>query len=503
MAFVVARPSEILVITGYRIKDVKLARKAWVWPGQHCSRVKTSPVNYSVEVQAMSSEKLRFLLPAVFTIGPRLDDNESLLRYAKVMPLASKNFAKHLEDLVLGIVMGETRVVAASMTMEEIFKGTKEFKREVFEKVQLELNQFGLHIYNANVKQLRDIEGCNYFYNLGRKIQMEAASDVAETETKGRILSKAREARVLQNAAKLDSETKIAEERMKFESSKAAMKMASEKEVLQNEMDAAVAESAWLLESRRAVSQGRADKARLEAEKAMAIREAELDVELESKAAMVKGERARAQAAVDSAARAQEADSRYYQQQKKADAQRYAEEKEAEAKKLAADAEMYANQRKADADLYRKMREAESLVALSDAQAHHIQVLLDALGGNYGALRDYIMLQNGLYREVARSLGGGLPHDSAVKQACLMRRAAGAPTQMLVGYGGSGGNIPDGSLSSVNDVLNVAMETMVGTYKMTAPVVEEHVQDNKGEEVKPAVVVPESDSDARSTTSSN
>ena len=44
------------------------------------------------------------------------------------------------------------------MCMEEIFKGTKTFKKEVFDKVQLELNKFGLLIYNANIKQLVDVE---------------------------------------------------------------------------------------------------------------------------------------------------------------------------------------------------------------------------------------------------------------------------------------------------------------------------------------------------------
>lgn len=39
---------------------------------------------------------------------------------------------------------GETRVLAASMAMEQIFKISKEFKQEVFDKVKLELNQFGL-----------------------------------------------------------------------------------------------------------------------------------------------------------------------------------------------------------------------------------------------------------------------------------------------------------------------------------------------------------------------
>ncbi|KAI8547389.1 hypothetical protein RHMOL_Rhmol07G0191700 [Rhododendron molle] len=92
---------------------------------------------------------------------------------------------------------GETRVLAASMTMEEVFRGTKEFKLEVFTKVQLELNQFGFLIYNANVKQLVDVPGHEYFSYLGQKTQMEAANqakvDGAEARMKGEIGSKLRE----------------------------------------------------------------------------------------------------------------------------------------------------------------------------------------------------------------------------------------------------------------------------------------------------------------------
>ena len=58
-----------------------------------------------------------------------------------------------------GIIEGETRVLAAELTMEEIFRGTKSFKEKVFTQVQQELNQFGLIIYNANVKQLVDVQG--------------------------------------------------------------------------------------------------------------------------------------------------------------------------------------------------------------------------------------------------------------------------------------------------------------------------------------------------------
>ena len=110
----------------------------------------------------MSAEKLPFFLPAAFTIGPCADDDEILNKYTKLISPFDKR-SRHLNDLVMGIIEGETCVLAASMTMDEILKGTKDFKKEVFDKVQWELNQFRLWIYNANVKQLVDVPGHEYF----------------------------------------------------------------------------------------------------------------------------------------------------------------------------------------------------------------------------------------------------------------------------------------------------------------------------------------------------
>ena len=96
--------------------------------------------------------------------------------YSSMLVSPHEKNSNHVNKLVQGIIEGETRVLAASMTMEEIFKGTKEFKKEVFDKVQLELNQFGLLSYNANVKQLVDVLDHEYFSYLGKKTQMEAAN---------------------------------------------------------------------------------------------------------------------------------------------------------------------------------------------------------------------------------------------------------------------------------------------------------------------------------------
>lgn len=294
----VASASEHLVITGVGIHDVKLVKKAWILPGQSCTVFDVSPVNYTFEVQAMSAEKLPFVLPAVFTIGPRVDDELSLQRYAKLISPHDK-LSNHVKELVQGIIEGETRVLAASMTMEEIFRGTKEFKQEVFGKVQLELNQFGLLIYNANVKQLVDVPGHEYFSYLGQKTQMEAANqakvDVAEARMKGEIGAKLREGQTLQNAAKIDAETKIISTKRQGEGKKEEIKVKSEVKVYENQREAEVAEANAELVKKKAGWTREAQVAEVEAAKAVALREAELQREVERMNALTRTEKLKAE----------------------------------------------------------------------------------------------------------------------------------------------------------------------------------------------------------------
>lgn len=294
----VASASECLVITGVGIADIKLAKKAWILPGQSCTVFDVSPVNYTFEVQAMSAEKLPFVLPAVFTIGPRVDDEGSLEKYAKLISPHDK-LSHHVKELVQGIIEGETRVLAASMTMEEIFRGTKEFKQEVFEKVQLELNQFGLLIYNANVKQLVDVPGHEYFSYLGQKTQMEAANqakvDVAEARMKGEIGAKLREGQTLQNAARIDAETRIVSTQRQGEGKKEEIRVRTEVKVYENGREAEVAEANADLAKKKATWTKEAQVAEVEAAKAVALREAELQKEVERMNVLTRTEKLKAE----------------------------------------------------------------------------------------------------------------------------------------------------------------------------------------------------------------
>lgn len=358
----------------------------------------------------MSAEKLPFVLPAVFTIGPRVDDDDCLLKYAKLLAAHDKH-SNHVNELVQGVIEGETRVLAASMTMEEIFKGTKEFKQEVFGKVQLELNQFGLLIYNANVKQLVDVPGHEYFSYLGQKTQMEAANqakvDVSEAKMKGEIGAKLRQGQTLQNAAKIDAETKIISTQRAGQGQKEEVKVKTEVKIFENQREAEVAEANAELAKKKAGWSKEAKVAEVEAAKAVALRDAELQKEVERMNAMTRTEKLKAEflskASVEYETKVQEANWELYKKQKQAEAFLYEKTQEAEAQKAIAAAAFYAKQQAIDGELYAKMKEAEGLKAMAEAQGMYLSTMLEALGGNYNALRDYLMINGGIYQELAKT----------------------------------------------------------------------------------------------------
>ncbi|CAG8496393.1 13403_t:CDS:2, partial [Dentiscutata heterogama] len=137
--------NQYLIKTGAFINDIKISKKGWILPGQRSQFFDITPVNYTLQLQAMTAEKLEFNLPAVFTIGPK-DDAVSLEKYAKLLSSKDKN-SEHVKDLVRGIIEGETRAIAAAMTMEEIFQERKGFKDKVIKNVQAELEQQLVRIF--------------------------------------------------------------------------------------------------------------------------------------------------------------------------------------------------------------------------------------------------------------------------------------------------------------------------------------------------------------------
>ncbi|KAK2017040.1 SPFH domain/Band 7 family protein [Colletotrichum eremochloae] len=454
MSYNVAAPDEYLAITGMSVKAVKITKAAWVWPFQRCMRFSVQPHDYAMNLQAMTKEKLQFLLPVVFTVGPdvnqrganathqsghsvasnhdddddhghvssdrREDRGDSLMKYA--MLLADSGQKKdgsmlHLENIVKGIIEGEVRVLVSSMTMEEIFTEREVFKRRIFKNIQSELDQFGLKIYNANVKELKDAPNSNYFESLSRKAHEGATNqariDVAEAQLRGNVGESQRKGEQEREIAKIYAETAV--------------------QKTERDIERATAEAN--LDTRQASLSKDVEIARVEARRALESKDEDLKREVEVKRAAAEIERLRAtdvvKATIERESRQQQADAEAYaayaveadakanfeKSQRETEAKAYMTQKDADAHTTAdfnrttkaadanayktrqdAEAHQYSAQLAAEADLAIALKKAQGVAAMADAYAK----MSGAFGGPSGLLQ-YLMIEKGTYVQLAKA----------------------------------------------------------------------------------------------------
>lgn len=290
------------------------------------------------------------------------------------------------------------------MTMEELFNNRRLFKAQVIECVQKELDQFGLRIYNANVKELQDMGDSKYFESLARKAhegaQSQAQVDVANARMIGRIGEAEKEGETKQKIAKINAHTAVLETERKVEKANADQKLRTREIEISRELN---------LEQ-------------IAAQRAAEQRDTELQKLVEEKRAGMELERLRAttvtQAKIARESAQEKADADLYSSNKKADAQQYNQEAEAEAvyKRTARDAEAelfkrtkeaearerdaqatyLVRQREAEAAFVAQKKEAEGLMEMAKAYG----AMADVMGGPQG-LMQYLMLQNNTYENLA------------------------------------------------------------------------------------------------------
>lgn len=478
-SFRIAAPDEYLAITGMGVQNVKITKKAWVWPFQRCMRFSVQPHDYGMNLQAMTKEKLQFLLPVVFTIGPdvnarganskawfeaheaetadgdnhsfagrREDRGDALMKYAMLLADSGSDVKKtgdhtFLENIVKGIIEGETRVLVSSMTMEEIFTEREVFKKRIFRNIQSELDQFGLKIYNANVKELKDAPNSIYFESLSRKAHEGATNqariDVAAAQLRGNVGEAQRKGEQDREIAKINAETAVQKTERDIERATAEAHLQTKKTELNRDV-----ELATIAASRKTEAQDEELKREVE------IKRAAAEVERLRATDVVKATIAREaqQQAADARAYEIEADAKaHFERQKQiTEADAFKTKKDAEADfeklKLATDAGTYktkvetdaaayktktdaeanferqkqqtdagaygtranaeaatfAAMQKAEADLQLRLKEAEGMSAMAEAYGK----LGQAFGGPAGLLQ-YMMIKEGTYIELAKA----------------------------------------------------------------------------------------------------
>ncbi|KAF2402476.1 flotillin domain protein [Trichodelitschia bisporula] len=423
MWYHVAEPSAYLAITGLGISNVTIRKKSVLFPFQKVSKFTITPFDFSMSLQAMTVEKLNFSLPAVFTIGPD-DEPAALLKYAVLLTggasgrdgTASKSTVtvgegrKHVQDIVKGIIEGETRSIVSTMTMEELFKERRVFRDKIIKNIQSELDQFGLKIYNANVKELQDTPGSEYFAYLSRKAHEgalnQAKVDVADARMRGDVGEAEKQGKTKQEVAKIHAATAVLETERKAEKAAA---------------DAALADKEIHIAKNLNLS-------KIAASRAAETRDAELAKVVEQRRGEMQLEKLRADT-VTKAVIARESEAQA------AMATLYATEQAAAGTKATAqadaDAAYYRTTRAADAALYAAQQEAAGVAEMARGYA----ALADVMGGPAGLLQ-YLMMREGTFERLAdanaRAVQGLQPKISVWNTGSGAGEAdAGAPLRNL------------------------------------------------------------------------
>lgn len=344
--FKVSKADQFLVRTGLGIKDMLISKKGIQYPFQKYEFIDMKPLTYEFDLHNMSSEKVEFKLPVVFTVAPinPNDDIESFKNYARRMTSLS-----HLEisEVISGMVEGEARGLTAKMTIEEMFSGKDTFKEVVVDKIDADLRQFGLRVHNANIKEMSDFDQNNRYFEYRKKRAIETANYEAQVE-----VSKAKRDGEI-GVAKNEGETRIATAEIERDAT-----------IKENEREMIIAKSNAELKSVEAEAYRVSEVARIEAEQSAMIRKHELekDVALKKKEEQLENKRANIM--------------------------------------TLAIVESEAIERKADAELYAKNKEAEGIYALYKAKADGLNEIRKA--ANSERLTEfYYGVDSGLYKDIA------------------------------------------------------------------------------------------------------
>ena len=127
------------------------------------------PMTIDIELQsALSKKNIRVNVPSTFTIG--ISTNPDIMNNAaeRLLGLNEKEIATQARDIILG----QTRLVIATLSIEEINQDREKFLDLVNKNVSTEVNKIGLELINVNIRDITDESG--YIEALGQKAASEA-----------------------------------------------------------------------------------------------------------------------------------------------------------------------------------------------------------------------------------------------------------------------------------------------------------------------------------------
>lgn len=145
-----------------------------------------TPISIDVDLKgALSKQNIRVDVPSQFTVG--ISNEEGVMQNAAERLLGIDQ--NSIRGLAYNIIVGQMRLVIATMDIEEINVDRDKFLANVSTNVGAELRKIGLQLINVNVTDIQDESG--YIHALGQEAAAKAINDakmnVAEKDRDGAI----------------------------------------------------------------------------------------------------------------------------------------------------------------------------------------------------------------------------------------------------------------------------------------------------------------------------
>ena len=416
-----APPDTAYIITGLGKKKILIGKAGWRMP--FFTRVdrlslRVMQVDVKTSEAVPTNEFINVTVDGVANI--KVSSNPELLERASESLLNLRQ--ADLIQLVTQVLEGNMREIVGSVGLKEMVQDRQGVAKKITENVVPDMEKLGIEVVNFNIQNFKDGAGTIENMGIDNVEQIRKNAQIAKANAQRDISIATANAQQEANAVRVEAEKKIAEQDAELAVQQADMKVKSETK--RAEADAAYSIQQENQRKTIEITKANADIARKEkeaelAEKAIALKERELDAEIRK-----------------------QADAMKYQAEKKAEAELIKQQREAEAEKYRAIQAAEARKAEAEALRYAMEQEAAGIRAKGLAEAEAIEKKAEAQKkmGEASVLEMYL---------------------SALPEVVKNAAAPLAQTDRIVMYGD--GN----STRLVKDVMNSANQIMEGVKEST------------------------------------
>lgn len=359
----------------------------FVWPIiQDFGYMSLEPLSIEIPLEgALSLNNIRVNVPSTFTVG--ISKSPVMMSNAaeRLLGLGAQQIREQAQDIILG----QLRLVIATLSIEEINTDREKFMNLINENVTQEINKVGLELINVNIRDITDESG--YIVAIGQRAAAEAINrakvEVAGQEREGAVgeamAVRERNVRVAEEKALADKGQKAAEQLKRVEV--ARLEAEAIKGEVQSKRDQEIAAAERLAETIAA-------KKRAEQEQRVQVASAEalaVDGENTSSAKVAESNAQLAQIRAEARRRADvaeaEARQKIFVAQREEELARLSKEQlapqEVEKKRVEIEAEAKAERERREA-----RGSADAILARYEAEAKGVQQVLEAKAEGYRRL---------------------------------------------------------------------------------------------------------------------